>query len=103
MTLRIVRKGIWLYGGSVETPVDIVALDYDWHYNLAREDGHLEPGEESSPLGPDGWLYYSRFRHALEQTEPTSPDSPGFISMQEAMQHAEQKVVGGVRWNPVAA
>jgi hypothetical protein len=98
MALRIVRKGTWLYGGTVETPVDVVALDYDWHFLLAHEDGGLEPGEEPEPLGPDGWLYYVRFRNALNPSEPTSPDSRGFASVQEAMHHAEQKVVGGVRW-----
>lgn len=103
MALRIVRIGVWLYGGSVETPVDIVALDYDWHYKLGKEDGHLEPGEEPMPLGPDGWVYYVRFRHALEQTEPTWPDSPAFANVLEAMQHAEQKAVGGIRWNPTTA
>ena|SRR5690606_7363855 len=103
MALCIVRKGIWLYGGSVATPVDVVGLDYDWHYNLAREEGWLEPGEQPSPLGPEGWLYYARFRDALQTTEPTSPDSPGFATVREAMQHAEQKVAGGVRWGEGAA
>ncbi len=103
MTLRIVREGVWLYGGSVETAVDIVALDYDWHYSFAKQDGRLEPKEEPTPLGPDGWLYYARFRRALEDTEPTWPDSPGFASVNDAMQYAEQKVAGGVRWKPVAA
>lgn len=103
MALRIVREGVWLYGGSVETPVDIVALDYDWHFNLAKLDGQLEPGEEPTPLGPEGWLYYARIRRALQNNEPTWPDSPGFATVREAMQHAEQKVVGGVRWNPGSA
>ena len=43
MTLRIVARGTWLYGGSVETPVDIIALDYDWEYEFDRTDGQLEP------------------------------------------------------------
>ena len=103
MALRIVPKGIRLYGGSVETPLYVVALDYDWYYNLAKEDGQLEPGELPSPLGPEGWLYYARFRNALQSTEPTSPDSPGFATVHEAMQHAEQKVAGGIRWDAVAA
>jgi hypothetical protein len=80
MALRIVREGVWLYGGSVETPVDIVALDYDWHFNLGNEDGHLEPGEEPTPLGPDGWLYYARFRRALASYGVTSYASYGVRS-----------------------
>ena len=104
MTLRIVRVGTWLYGGSVDTPVDIVGLDYDYWYVLGKADGALEPGEVPRPLGKDGFLYYVRFREALDTSEPTSPDSSGYTSVAEAMRHAESKVVGGVRWHdPVAA
>jgi len=101
MALVIVAKGIWLYGGTAETPVDVVALDYDWHYSLDKEEGHLAPGEEPTPLGPDGCLYYVRFTHALELSEPTWPDSCGYPLLQDAMLYAESKVVGGIRWEPV--
>ncbi len=104
MTLRIVRVGSWLYGGSVDTPVDIVGLDYDYWYALGQADGALEPDEKPRAMGQDGLLYYVRFRHALDASEPTSPDSSGFKSIAEAMHCAESKVVGGVRWHdPVAA
>lgn len=98
MTLRIVASGTWLYGGTVETPVDIVALDYDWGYEFDRVDGRLEPGQVPEQMGKDGVLYYGRFRHALDPTEPTSPDTPGYRTVEEAMRHAERKVVGGIRW-----
>ncbi len=104
MTLRIVRIGSWLYGGTVSTPVDIVALDYDWWYKLGEADGALEPGETPKPLGQGGFLYYARFRRALETSEPTWPDSPGYSTIAEAVAHAESKVTGGITWQgPVAA
>lgn len=104
MTLRIVRIGSWLYGGTVSTPVDIVALDYDWWYRLGEADGMLEPGETPEPLGRDGFLYYVRFRRALETSEPAWPDSPGYRTIAEAVAHAESKATGGIPWqSPVAA
>lgn len=30
MDIKIVKSGTWLYDGTVEKPVDIIALDYDW-------------------------------------------------------------------------
>jgi hypothetical protein len=99
MTLRIVARGIWLYGGTVETPVDIISLDYDWGYEFDRADGRLEPDQVPEQMGAEGVLYYGRFRFALDATEPTSPDTPGYRTIDEAMGHAERKVVGGIRWS----
>ena len=101
MALRIVAKGTWLYGGTVDTPVDVVALDYDWWHCLDEADAQLEPGQEPTPTGPDGCLYYVRFKWALELSEPTWPDSSGYPQLQDAMQYAESKVVGGIRWEAV--
>ncbi len=99
MALQIVARGIWLYGGTVETPVDVVALDYDWHYELGKADGQLEPGEEPERADHAGLLYYARFRYALNLSEPTWVDSPACQTIEEAMQCAESKVVGGIRWS----
>jgi hypothetical protein len=99
MTLRIVARGTWLYGGSVETPVDIIALDYDWGYEFDRADGRLEPGQEPEPLGEGGVLYYGRFREALNPTEPTPPDTAGYKTIEEAMRQVERKVTGGITWS----
>ncbi|TYT26470.1 hypothetical protein FZO89_09490 [Luteimonas viscosa] len=103
MTLRIIRVGSWLYGGSVDTPVDIVALDYDYWYKLGEADCALEPGETPEPLGQGGFLYYARFRHALETSEPTWPDSPGYSTIAQAVAHAESKVTGGIVWQDAVA
>ena len=54
MPLKIVRTGTWLYDGTVEKPVDIIALEYDWWYSLASKDGQLDDDVEPNPLGPDG-------------------------------------------------
>jgi hypothetical protein len=99
MTLRIVARGIWLYGGTIETPVDIVSLDYDWGYEFDRADGRLEPGQVPEQMGGDGVLYYGRFKFALDPTEPTRPDTPGYKTIDEAMRHAERSVACGIRWS----
>ena len=99
MTLRIVERGTWLYGGSVETPVDIVSLDYDWGFELDRADGQVEGGQVPDELGPDGVLYYARFKHALDPSEPTWPDTPGCKTIAEAKILAERKVTGGINWS----
>jgi len=96
MALSIVKTGTWLYAMEVETPVDIIALDYDWDYAFDSSDGLTT---EPSPMGPDGVLYYARFQHALETSEPTWPDSPGYPTIAEAMAKAESKVKGGIRWH----
>ena len=96
--MAIVRTGHWLYGGAAETPVDIVAMNCDWHYELDKADGVPNP-EPPQPMGPGGVLYYVRFQHASQPPGPTWVDSPGFTSMEEATRYAEGKVQGGVRWD----
>jgi hypothetical protein len=99
MSLRIVCTGKWLYDGTVEKPVDIIALEYDWWYSLAYEDNQLEDGEEPTPIGPDGCLYYARFQRALDTSESTWVDSPGYQQLSDAMAAAENKVVGEIQWH----
>ncbi len=99
MSLRIVRTGTWLYDGMVEKPVDIIALDYDWWYRLAFEDGQLEDGEEPTPPGSDGCLYYARFQRALDTSEATWVDSEGYQQLSDAVAAAENKVAGGIHWH----
>lgn len=99
-TIRVVRTGTWLYDGALEKPVDVIALDFDWWHELWKADDMLEDGEEPVPLGPDGVLYYARFQRAGQLTAPTSVDTPGFSSLEGAIAAAENKVVGGVTWDP---
>lgn len=99
MTLEIVLTGTWLYDGTAETPVDIVALDYDWWYALAEADGQLHEGEKPMPLGPDGRLYYVRFQRALEPSEPTWVDSFGHLDLTSAVSAAEEKIRDPIHWH----
>ena len=71
MSIKIVQTGSWLYDDTVEMPVDVVALDYDWWYELAKADGQLEESEVPEALGSDGFLYYARFQRSGERNEPT--------------------------------
>ena len=96
--MKIVCCGTWLYDGSVERPVDIVALNSDWWYELAKADDQLDEGEEPMPLGPDGTLYYARFQRAGEASLPTWVDTLGHQTLHAAMSAAELKVNGGITW-----
>ena len=99
MSLRIVKTGKWLYGMSVYLPVDIVAINYDFWYQLDKADGQLELNDQPEPLNAEGVLYYVRFRKALEPLEPTWPDSSGYTDINEAMAYAQSKVPGSIHWD----
>ena len=90
-----------MYDGRVEKPVDIIAFDYDWWYELAKADGTLDDGQVAASLGREGCLYYARFRRAGETIEPTWVDSDGHQTCREAMQAAEQKVGSPISWQEI--
>jgi hypothetical protein len=98
--VEIVRTGRWLYDGSVERPVDVVGLTYDFWYEIAKADDRLDPGEV--PMEPDenGLLYYVRFRRAGETSTPTWPDSGGSADLEAAVRAAEVRVPSPIRWDP---
>ena len=96
--MRIVKSGRWLYDSSVEKPVDIVALDFDYHYEIAHADGTLDAGEQPQPMGEDGVLYYVRFRSAGDKRTPTMVDSRGLAALSEAIAIAEQQAPSPIRW-----
>ncbi len=99
MPLSIIRTGTWRYDDAVEKSVDVIALEFDWWHRLAEADGLLERGEVPMQLGPEGCLYYVRFKHALDESEPTWVESPGHKLLHEAMREAEEKVGGAIQWH----
>ena len=96
MNRQLVRSGIWKYDGSVDMPVDIVQLDFDFWHEISKWDGLLKPGE-SPELNSEGFLYYVCFRSDPLKT-PGWVDSPGLKSLDEACRWAESKVTGGISW-----
>ena len=54
--MRIAMSGSWLYDGTTQRPVDIVALDYDHWFAIGEADDALAPADTAQPLGPDGCL-----------------------------------------------
>ncbi|CAM4298926.1 MULTISPECIES: hypothetical protein [Alteromonadales] len=101
MTLSIVESGIWFYANSIEKPVDIISLNYDWWFELAKADDQLEPDEKPEPLNQLGVLYYVRFKHATESDEPTWPDSVGCQTIEEAKKIAQSKSPSQIVWSMV--
>ncbi|WP_028050290.1 hypothetical protein [Cellulomonas sp. URHD0024] len=95
----IVRSGRWLYDDTVEKPVDIVGLPYDFWFELGKADEQLEPGETPTTPGECGLLFYVRVRHAGETSTPTWPDSAGYATINEAMHAAEGRAPTAIIWN----
>lgn len=50
----LVRSGHWLYDGTVPMPVNIVGLDFDFWYDIAREEAMLDDGEVPLEPGAEG-------------------------------------------------
>jgi hypothetical protein len=94
----VARSGTWVYDGTVRLPVDLVALAYDYWFEFAKADGTLDPGEAPQPLGPDGCLYYLRFRKAGDLATPTWVDSQGCRTIEEATTIAEARAPSPIAW-----
>ena len=99
MSLKIVQIGVWTYDGTAERSVDIVALDYDWWYELAKADDQLEGGERPKAPDSDGSLYYVRFQRAGEPDKPTCVDSDGHNTSVEPMNAAQKKAASRIIWS----
>lgn len=95
----IVRSGRWLYDDTVEMPVDIVGLTYDFWFELGKADDQLEPGETPTGPGESGLLFYVRFRRAGETSTPTWPDSAGYVTIDEAIRAAEERAPTAIVWS----
>ena len=80
-----VLSGTWLYGGVKAERISILARNYDYYYAMYEEADALE-GEEPTPLGPDGRLYYVSA-------------SPPLPTIEEAKAWADSQPWGPVDWD----
>ena len=97
--MLIVRSGRWLYDDTVEMPVDVVGLTYDFWYEVGKAGEQLEPGETPTAPGESGLLYYVRFRDAGRTSTPIWPDSIGYVTIEEAMRAAEGRTPTAITWS----
>lgn len=73
-------------------------LDYDFWYALGEADDDLDR-DEASQLNQDGRLYYVRHRPGWPEGDHHFwPDSPGFLTLEEAVAAAEAAIPGPVSW-----
>lgn len=93
---EIVATGSWLYADTVPKPVFLIRLDYDFWYEVAREEGTLAAGEEPL-LDSAGHAYYVSFK-AVHNDESFWPDSGPHHSLDEARTTAESKVPSPITW-----
>ena len=97
--MEIQRTGRWLYGDTTYLPVDIISLDSDFWYEMAKVEDQLEPDEEPQPMNSEGVLYYYRFRRAGESTATTWVDSGGFAAIEDAMNAAQDRAPSPIQWD----
>ncbi|UFS60407.1 hypothetical protein [Subtercola endophyticus] len=97
--MNIQRQGRWLYGAATYLPVDIVSLNYDFWYELAKADHQLEPDEHPTPLNAEGVLYYYRYRQAAKPSASVCPDSIGYTEIEDAMKAAEERSPSPIQWD----
>ena len=101
MHRETVRRGRWLYDGTVFQPVAVVRLDYDFWHEIGRADDRLEPGE-APHVNADGVQYYVCFRSDPDQ-HPGWVDSIGFDSLAAACAWAETQVKSPIEWSGAPA
>lgn len=93
---EIVAAGSWLYADSVYMPVFVLRLDYDFWYEVAREEGTLAADEEPF-LDSAGHAYYVSFK-GLGNDASFWPDSGPHRSLDEARITAESRVPSLITW-----
>ena len=80
-------------------PVDVIALSFDFWFEIAQADNTLDVGEKPEPLGPVGCLYHVRFVNAGRKGVPTWVESAGHSTIDEAMVAAERRAPAPIRWS----
>ena len=84
---RIVCEGTWVFPGEAPALVFVIEQNYDFWAEMDRR----EP-----ELNADGLAYYVLFNRPAER--PWWVESPGFASVQEAMEWAGEIVTGPITW-----
>lgn len=91
----VAASGTWIYDGLLPLPVDVVGVDRDLWNDIGVEDGDED---EPQPLGPDGLLYYVRFRAAGQDRYPW-PEGAAFDDLDAAKRSAEAQAPSPVVWH----
>jgi len=87
---EVIRRGVWLYDGSVETPVFVIKQNWDYYFEDGYSDGKPD-------LNDDGEAYYLSYS-APQDGEFHRASSRTCLSENEAIRLAEETLTGGVRW-----
>jgi hypothetical protein len=83
-------KGVWLYAGTIEKTIEVVAFDCDYFYDRLPADDSRRSWEPY-PLNAEGLLYY------LKPDGDVLPTTP-FESVVEAQAWADRQAWGPVQW-----
>lgn len=94
--LSVVARGTWLYAHTTPMPVAIVRLDYDYWYELAKADGHLEIGDVPV-VNAEGHAYYVSYSN-VRDGGTFRPDSVTHLSHGDARADAQTRAPSPITW-----
>ena len=92
---RLVLKGQWLYDGITPMTVQVFAINYDYYYEMDKQEGCLEEGQEPE-LNQDGEMYMVIWHDDKYFSFAGSTDFGG-LTLDEAKASAE-RVVKQIKW-----
>ncbi len=92
---RLVLVGQWLYDNIAPMPVQIFAINYDYYYEMHKQEGCLEDGQEPE-LNEDGEMYIVAWHNEKFFSFAGSTDY-GSLTIDEAKASAE-RVVKQIEW-----
>jgi len=92
---RIVRKGYWKYDGLIDKGVFITAINYDFWYELEKEEG-LDMSDETPTLNENGEMYmiYWMDKDFIE----LQGSSVGKLELMPTIELAESIVQQKIKW-----
>ena len=96
---RLILRGKWLYDNTSRMSVQIFAINYDYFYEMDKQDGFLKQGQKQE-LNQDGEIYVVVWHENNYFSFSGSVDFGG-LTLEDAKKSAE-RVVKKIEWtNPV--
>ena len=92
---REVQRGKWLYDGQILKGVRIVAINYDYWYDLEESDG-FDMSEEEPELNEQGEMYMIEWLNVSFTKQESF--SVGLLDLSETIELAQSIVKQPIEW-----
>jgi hypothetical protein len=90
-----IQRGKWLYGGQILKGVRILAINYDYWYDLEESDG-FDMTEEEPELNEQGEMYMIEWMNA--SFTKLESFSVGLLDLAETRELAQSIVKQPIEW-----